>query len=333
MYQAHPGRKHRVGMTLAARLLALGGLLLLACSIAFAESWPARPVKLVVPYPPGGSSDMLARIFADGLSAQLGHPVIVENKGGAATIIGTEYVAAQHPDGYTLLLCTPGLAINPSLYDVHYDPGRSFTYVNMLAALPLILVAHPDLPAGNIDELVALAKSNPGALSYSSYGMGSASHIAGELLQQMTGAKMLHIPFKGSSAAVTEVVAGRTQLSFTTVPMVIPMIRAGRVKAIAVTTSLRLEVMKEVPTIAESLPGFEVTSWLGLCAPAGLPNEIVVRLNKATNEIVNAPESRTRLAEARYVVAGGTPEEFRSFVVAETRKWSTLIREANVQVQ
>jgi tripartite-type tricarboxylate transporter receptor subunit TctC len=259
--------------------------------------------------------------------------VIIENKAGASTVIGTEYVAAQLADGYTLLLCTPGLAINPSLYQVHYDPGRSFTYVNLLAALPLILVAHPDLPVTNVNELIALAKSKPGVLSYSSYGMGSASHIAAELLQQMTGATMLHIPFKGSSAAVTEVVAGRTQLSFTTVPMVMPMIRAGRVKAMGVTTSQRLEVLREVPTIGETLPGFEVTSWLGLCAPAGLPNEIVRRLNKATNEIVNAPESRMRLAEAGYVVAGGTPGEFRTFVLAETHKWSTLIREANVKLE
>ncbi|HET9651910.1 MAG TPA: tripartite tricarboxylate transporter substrate binding protein [Usitatibacter sp.] len=315
-----------------ARIL-LCALALCAGVAAAAEPWPAKPVKLVVPYPPGGSTDGLARIFADGLGSRLGQPVIIENKPGAATVIGTDYVAAQAADGYTLLLCTPGLAINPSVYPVHYDPEKSFTYVTLLASLPLILVAHPDVPVANVNDVVALAKSKPGEISYTTYGMGSAAHLAGELLHQMTGAKMLHVPFKGSSPAVTEVIAGRANLSFTTVPMVVPMIKAGRVKPVGVTTAQRLDVLKDVPTIAESLPGFEVVSWNGLCAPAGVSHEIVERLNKASNEVVNAPESRARLVDQGYVVAGGTPEQFRAFVMAEVRKWSKLIREANVKME
>jgi tripartite-type tricarboxylate transporter receptor subunit TctC len=317
-------RKLNVIPFAAALLLAAGG--------ALAQAWPTKPIKLVVPFPPGGSSDTLARIFADGLSTRLGQPVIPENKPGANTIVGTEFVATQAPDGYTLFLCTPGVPINPSLYKVRYDPEKSFTFVSLLASLPLILVTHPDVPVKSMKDVVDLAKSRPGELTYASYGMGSASHLAGELVKAMTGAEMLHVPFKGSSAAVTEVIAGRASMSFTTIPMVVPFIKAGRVKPIGVTSLERVDIVKDQPTLAEAgLPGFEVLSWNGLCGPAGLPKEMVQRLHKAVVEIVAAPESRKKLVDGGYVVKGSTPAEFQAFVAAEVRKWGKLVREANVK--
>lgn len=327
---------HRGIPAAAARLVAIAAascLALGAWPVAAADAWPTKPIKLIVPYPPGGSTDTLARIVADGLSTRLGQPVVPENKPGAATIIGTEYAAAQPPDGYTLLLCTPGLPINPSLYKVNYDPQKSFTFVSLLVSLPLILVAHPEVPVKNVSDVIALAKSKPGEIAYTSYGMGSAAHLAGELFSTMSGTQFLHVPFKGSSPAVMEVIAGRAQLSFTTIPMVVPQIKAGRVKPIAVTSQQHVDIVKDVPTISESgLPGFEVIAWNGLCGPAGLSQEIVDRLHKATHEILSQPESRARIADAGYVIADTSPAEFRAFVRSEEAKWSKLIQEAHVKV-
>ena len=306
----------------------------LAAAPAMADAWPSKPIKFVVPFTPGGSADTLARIFAEGLAARLGQPVIAENKPGANTIIATEYTASQPPDGYTIFLCTPALPINPSLYKVRYDPDKSFTYVSLLASVPLILVAHPEVPAANVKEVVALARAKPGDLAFTTYGLGSAAHLAGELLQAMTGTKMLHVPFKGSSPAVTEVVAGRAQLSFTTIPMVVPMINAGRVKAIGVTSAERVDIVKGVPTLAESgVPGYDVVSWNGLCGPAGMPKEIVDRIYKAVADTAAAPQSRARLVEAGYVVVASKPEQFKALVAGEVRKWGKLIKENNIKAE
>ncbi len=314
-------------------LAAAAGLAAVASPALGADAWPSKPIKLIVPYPPGGSTDTLARILADGLTSRLGQPVVPENKPGAATIIGTEYAAAQAPDGYTLLLCTPGLPINPSLYKVNYDPEKSFTFVSLLVSLPLILIANPEVPVKSVSDVIALAKAKPGEVAYTSYGMGSAAHLAGELFSTMSGTQFLHVPFKGSSPAVMEVIAGRAQLSFTTIPMVVPQIKAGRVKPIAVTSQQHVDIVKDVPTISESgLPGFEVIAWNGLCGPAGLAQDIVERLHKATNEILTQPESRARIADAGYVIANTTPAEFRAFVRSEQAKWSKLIQEAHVKV-
>ncbi len=308
--------------------------LVLAATFAGAQTFPSKPIKFVVPFTPGGSADALARIFAEGMVERLGQPVIIDNKPGANTIIASEFTAAQAADGYTVYLCTPALPINPSLYKVRYDPDKSFTYLSLLASVPLILVANPTVPASNIQELIALARSKPGGLEFTTYGLGSAAHLAGEMLQEMTGTKMLHVPFKGSSPAVMEVVSGRAALSFTTIPMVVPMINAGRVKAIGVTAPQRVDIVKNVPTLAESgVPGYDVVSWNGLCGPGGMPKDIVDRIYKAVADTAASPQYHARLVDAGYVVVASKPEEFKALVASEVRKWGKLIRDNNIKVE
>ena len=254
-------------------------VVLLGGAAGHAQTYPGKPIRIIIPYAPGGGQDVLARALANGLSERLGQPVIVENRGGANTIIGTEFVATSPADGYTLLLCSGALVINPSLYKTSYDAAKSFTPISQMLGGSLMLVVHPSIPAQNVRELVAFAKTKPGQLSYSSYGTGSPSHLAGELLESMTSIEMLHVPFKGSTPAITEVVSGRVSMSFAVMSPVLPFVRSGRVRAIGVASAERMAGYKEFPTLAESgLPGFDVAGWNGLCGPAGLSREVVGRL-------------------------------------------------------
>jgi tripartite-type tricarboxylate transporter receptor subunit TctC len=318
---------------LAARIAAASALIVLSAVSGDAQAYPTKPIKLVVPYTPGGGADTLARLTAEEMASKLAQSVVVENKPGANTILATEFVAKQPADGYTLLYAASSFAINPSLYSLTYDTEKAFMPVALLAVVPLFLVANNDIPVNSVKDLVALAKAKPGAISYASYGTGSPAHLAGELFDNMTGTKMLHVPYKGSAPALTDVIAGRVQISFSSMPPAYAFVKAGRLKGIAVTTSNRVSGAKHIPTIAESgVPGFEAVGWNGIVAPAGTPAPLIAQLNKAINEIVSTPAFREKLVAHGYEPPQTMdPDGFRKFIKSETVKWSKLVREVNVK--
>jgi len=323
------GTLNRVGTIILTGLVALGG----ATSVG-AQTYPSKPIRIIVPYAPGGGQDILSRALATGLNERLGQPVVVENRGGANTIIGTEYVANSAPDGHTLLLCSGALVINPSLYKTSYDAVKSFTPISQMLSGSLMLVVHPSIPAKNVKELVALAKKNPGQLTFASYGTGSPSHLAGELLKSMGNIDMLHIPFKGSGPAITEVIAGRVSISFAVMSPVLPFVRSGRVRPIGVASGERMPGHSEFPTLAESgLPGFELSGWNGLCGPAGLSKEVVGRLYGAIVHFFTNEEVRKNFTQMGLNVLPRptSPEQFAAKIVADVEKFGKLVKQAGIK--
>ncbi len=313
--------------------LATAALAALAPAGAHAETYPAKPIKLVVPYTPGGGADTLARITAERMAAKLGQPVLVENKPGANTIIGTEYVAGQPNDGYTLLYVASSFAINPSLYKLNYDTTK-FAPVALLAVVPLFLVTNNDVPIKSVKDLIAMAKANPGGVSYASYGTGSPAHLAGELFDSMTGTKMLHVPYKGSSPALTDVIGGRVQISFSSMPPAYAFVKAGRLRGIAVSTRKRVSGAPDFPTIAESgVPGFEAVGWNGIVAPEGTPGAVVEQLNKLINDIVSDKAFQEKVIAQGFEPDTMTTTEFRDYIKSEMAKWAKVVKDANVKAQ
>jgi tripartite-type tricarboxylate transporter receptor subunit TctC len=301
-----------------------------------AQQYPSKPVRLIVPYVPGGGSDTIARGVASGLGERLGQPFVVENRGGANTIIGTEYVANQPPDGYTLLLCTGSLATNTSLYKLKYDPVKSFTPIGLMLWGSQLLVVHPSLPVKNLKELITFAKANPGKLNYTSYGSGSPAHLAGELFKIMAGIDMLHVPFKGSSPALTEVVSGRASMTFGVMVPTLPLVKTGRLKPIGVASPTRNPRYPEFPTLAESgLPGYEAQGFNGLCGPAGMPRDIVMKLNGALGEFLSAKETRDKFLTLGFnmLEKPTSPEEFANVIRTQTDKWAKVIKAANIKLE
>lgn len=300
-----------------------------------AQNYPSKPIRLVVPFVPGGGSDATARVIASGMSERLGQQVIVENRGGANTIVGTEYVAGQRPDGYTLLVCTGSFVINPSLYKLKYDTLRDFTPVTQYLSGQLLLVVHPSIPARNTKELLALARSKPGELTFASYGAGSPAHLAGELLKNMTDINMLHIPFKGSAPSISEVVAGRVSMTFGVVVPVMPHVKAGKLRAIGFATPERRPAFPDIPTIAETVPGFEAVGFNGICAHSGTPSEIIERLNGAIQETLAQPEIRDKIVRsgADLVDKPKGPKEFGALVRAEIAKWKKVVDTAGIKLE
>ena len=302
---------------------------------AYAQSYPSKTIRLVVPFVPGGGSDSTARIIASGMSERLGQQVLVENRGGANTIVGTEYVANQRPDGYTLLVCTGSFVINPSLYKLNYDTLRDFTPVTQYLSGQLLLVVHPSIPARNAKELLALARAKPGELTFASYGAGSPSHLAGELLKNMTGINMLHIPFKGSAPSISEVVAGRVSMTFGVVVPVMPHVQAGRLRPIGFATPERRPAFPDIPTIAETVPGFEAVGFNGICAPSGPPPAIIERLNAVISDVLAHPETRARIIKsgADLVDRPRGPKEFGALVRSEIAKWKKVVDSAGIKLE
>ncbi|MEI6300620.1 MAG: tripartite tricarboxylate transporter substrate binding protein [Betaproteobacteria bacterium] len=297
------------------------------------DRYPAKPLRIIVPFAPGGSTDIVARLLAERLAGPLGQPVVVENRPGAAGNIGADAVAKSAPDGTTLLMATTGvMAINNALYkNMSYDAARDLEPVIFAASITNVLAVPADLPAKNVAELIALAKAQPDKLSFASSGAGSSTHLSGELFKSMAGIEVLHIPYKGSSQALADLVAGRVSMIFDNMPSALPFIKAGRLRALGVTSSKRSPVLPDVPTIAEAgVPGYESLSWSGIAVAAGTPREIVLRLNREINTILAAPDMRAKLAELGTDAIGGTPEAFGEHVRAEREKWSRLIRERNI---
>jgi len=328
--------KRIAALAQAARPVLIALLALCGAAIAHAQTYPSKPIRIIVPFVPGGGSDTIARGLASGLNERLGQPVVVENRGGANTIIGTEYVANSPADGYTLLLCTGSFSINPSLYKINYDPVKSFTPVSMFLEGSLLLVVHPSLPVTNVRELIALAKARPGELTFSSYGTGSPAHLAGELMKSMAGIDMLHIPFKGSVPAISEVVSGRVSMSFAVMTPVISFVQSGRLRALGTASRERSLGFKEFPTIAESgLPGFEASGWNGICAPGGLPKEILARLHGAIVDTFATEEARNKFIKIGFnmLPRPTSPDEFSAMIRAEIQKWAKVVKDAGIKVE
>jgi tripartite-type tricarboxylate transporter receptor subunit TctC len=318
-------------------LLILAGIALLQPAPAIAaDTFPDKPVRLVVPFPPGGPADGLARIVGDQLAVAWGKPVVVENRAGAGGNIGMELVAKAAPDGHTLVLAPAGnLTVNPSLYrNVPYNVERDFAPVTVLAAVPNILVVNPALPVRNLAELLRYAKDNPGKLNFSSPGAGSGAHLAGELLRSAAGIDIVHIPFNGIAPAVTAVVAGNVQLMFAGAPSALPQVSGGKLRALGVAGLKRTAAAPELPTLDESgLPGFDVTSWYSIVAPAGTPPEVVRKIQTDIARILAQPDIRAKLAALGAEPVGNTPAEFAKMIKDESAKWGKIVKDANIKVE
>jgi tripartite-type tricarboxylate transporter receptor subunit TctC len=308
---------------------------LLFCSVsATAQGYPARPIRLIVPFPPGGGTDTMARVVAPKLSEFLGQQVVAENRGGAGANIGAELAAKSAPDGYTLMLATITNAIGASLYSkLNYDLVRDFATITQLATTPHILVVHPSVPVKSVKEFVALAKAKPGELAYSSSGSGSAAHLAGELFNSLTGVKTTHVPYKGGGPSMIALVGGEVSLAFATMPSAIGYVRSGRLRGIAVTTDRRSPSTPELPTIAETgVAGYEAGSWYGLSVPAGTSKEIIARLHAETIKVVGLPDVKERLFNAGFEIVTSTPEQFAAFTRNEIQKWGKIVKAAGLKV-
>jgi len=301
---------------------------------AMAQSYPSRSVTIVVPFPPGGGTDTGARIVAQKLSQKWGHPVIVENKGGAAGMLGAEQVSKAKPDGYTLLMGNIGTqSINPSLYGkrLAYNPDSAFLPVSLVAELPLVLLAGPAMPAKSAAEVVAAAKAKPGKVTYSSSGPGGAPHLAAALFEKETRTDLLHVPYKGGGPAIADLIAGHVDISFATILESSGHVKGGRLRALAVTSDKRSPALPDVPTLAESgFPGFNTASWIGILAPAGTPKEIVDKISRDVREVVAAADAREQLASQGATPAGTTPEEFAALIDRDRKRYAVIIRERSI---
>jgi tripartite-type tricarboxylate transporter receptor subunit TctC len=303
---------------------------------ALAETWPARPLRFIVPFAPGGGGDVVGRAIGQRLGEQLGKPLIIDNRGGAGGTLGVDLAAKAAPDGYTLLLGNVGpIAVGPSLYPrLPYDPVRDFAPVTMIASFPNILVANPGLPFKSVPELVAYAKSRPGKLNFGSAGTGTSTHLAAELFSSVAGIDVVHVPYKGGAAALTDVIAGQVAYYFGTLPSSLPLAKAGRIRALGVTSLTRSPAAPDVPTIAESgYRGFEMAAWYGLMYPAGTPREIIVRLNAATMAVLALPDVKERLVQEGSEPMGNTPAQFGAYIKSEIAKWSAVVKAANLKAE
>jgi len=319
-------------------LRALGALAVAFAANVHAQApYPNHPVRIVVPFPAGGTTDILARATAQKLTETLGQPFVVENRPGAAGNIGAEIVAKSPPDGYTMLMGTVGThAINASLYEkMPYDHVKDFVPVVLVAGVPNVLVVHPSVPAKSVQELIAYAKANPGKLNFASSGSGTSIHLSGELFKTMTGVSMQHVPYKGSAPALADLTGGQVQLMFDNLPSALPLIKAGKLRALAVTSLARASALPDVPTVAESgLPGFEASSWFGLLAPAGTPKDVITKVNAEVAKWLATPEAKEKLASQGAIVASGlTPDDFTRHIASETTKWQKVVKDSGAKVE
>jgi tripartite-type tricarboxylate transporter receptor subunit TctC len=314
---------------------ALGALFACIATAASAQGYPNRTIRLVVPFPAGGTTDILAREVAQKLTEVLGQAVVVDNRPGAAGNIGSDLVAKSAADGYTLLMGTVGThAINPSLYSkMPYDHVKDFAPVVLVAGVPNVLVVNPALPVNSVSDLIKLAKDKPGQINFASSGSGTSIHLSGELFKTMAGIDMTHVPYKGSSPALTDLIGGQVQIMFDNLPSALPQIKGGRLRAIAVTSLKRAPVLPDIPTINESgLPGFEASSWFGVLAPAGTPAAIVARINTEVNKWLQSPDAREQLLGQGAEAAGGSPEQFANHIRAESEKWAKVVKVSGAKV-
>jgi tripartite-type tricarboxylate transporter receptor subunit TctC len=313
--------------------LAAGAAALPALSrLASAQMYPSRPVRIVVPFPAGGNTDTLARLVAQWLSERLGQPFVIENRPGAGTNIGVEAVVRAAPDGYTLLITTPASTINATLYDkLSFNFVRDIAPIAAVVRTPFVMAINPAVPANTVAEFIAYGKANPGKLSMASSGIGSSPHATGELFKMMAGVDMVHVPYRGAGPALTDLIAGQVHVYFTALPEAIEHIRSGRLRALAVTTLTRADVLPEVPTLSEVLPGFESSFWVGFGAPRATPAEIVERLNTEINAALADSRIKSRLADLGGTLLGGTGADFGRLIADETEKWGRVVKFAGMK--
>lgn len=312
----------------------------LACAAGTAaaqpqSTWPDRPIRVIVPVPPGGTPDVVARLVVAPMAARLGQPMIIDNRGGAGGLIGAEVAAKALPDGYTLFLSSPGpLAILPHLQKkAAYDPINDFTPIGLISSGPFLLIAHPSLPAKGIGELLALARAQPGKLDYASAGNGAANHLAMELFKSMAGVNLSHVPYKGAPQAVADVLAGQVPMMFNSIAPVAPFIKSGRVRVLGISSTARSPQFPDVPTIAESgVPGYASTTWFGLLAPAKTPRGVVIRLNEVLAAVVQSAEMRSQLEAQGHDPAGGTPEAFGRYLREEFAKYAVVVKQSGARI-
>lgn len=310
-------------------------LALLAPLPILAQAWPTRPVKLVVPYPPGGPTDIVARVVAERLSAQTGQTFIVDNRAGAGGNLGAELVAKAPPDGYTLLVATTAHAINKSLFkNLHYDVQRDFSAVSLLTQGPLVLVVNPDFPAKNVGELIALARAKPKSVSFASSGNGQSTHLAAELFASMASAPMTHVPYKGSAPALNDLIAGQVPVMFDTMLSAMPHVKSGRLRALAVTGAQRSPAAPELPTLAESgLPGYQAYAWNGLLAPAGTPLAVIGRLSEELKTALSQSAVQEKFSAQGFAATWTAPAQTAAFVQSEVEKWAVTVQQSGAKVE
>jgi tripartite-type tricarboxylate transporter receptor subunit TctC len=302
---------------------------------ALAQTWPSRPIRLVIPFPAGGSTDIVGRMMGEKLSQSLDQPVVIDNRGGAGGTTGSDLVAKAPADGNTLLMGTSSThAIASSLYSrLAYDPVRDFAPVNLIGTATILMVVHPSVPAKSVAEFIALAKAKPGQLMFGSTGNGSVSHLTAELFKSMAGVDIRHVPYKGDSPLALDLVAGRVQVAFGTAVAFLPYVRNGQLRALAVTDAKPSRVVPNLPTIASSgLPGFEALQWFGLLAPAGTPREIVARLNTETGKVLQMPDVQQKMQGLGIQVINGGPDQFAAFIKSESAKWGKIVRDSGAKV-
>jgi tripartite-type tricarboxylate transporter receptor subunit TctC len=312
----------------------------IACAIALPsqaqpEAWPSRPIKLVVGYAAGGATDVIARLVAVKLGERLGQPVVVDNRAGANSNVGAEVVAKSPPDGYTLYVFTIANTINASLYArLGYDPQKDFEPIGLIAKIPNILVVNNNLPIKSIADYQRFARASKDGITFASSGAGSSIHLSGEMFKMQTHLNMLHVPYRGSAPAVTDLLGGQVQSMFDNTPSALPHVQGGRLRAIAITSAKRSPLLPDVPTVAESgFPGFDVQSWFGLAAPAGTPKPVIDRLNAELNKVLAAPELRQRFQDLAASPEPGTPDQMRSFAVAETQRWREVVKASGAKAE
>ncbi|MGZ8154785.1 MAG: tripartite tricarboxylate transporter substrate binding protein [Burkholderiales bacterium] len=318
--------------TLAVGLIAVAATLGSYHALA-QTSYPARPIRLIVPVAPGGGTDFTARAIAQRLGDSLGQQVIVDNRPGASGNIGVEIAAKSSPDGHTLVMPITSFSINPHLFPkLPFDTVKDFAPVVLAASAPLLLVINPSVPAKSVGELIAVAKAKPGQLNYANSGHGTTAHLAGELLKKMAGVDIVSVPYKGGGPAVIDLIGGRVQIYFSTITAALTHVQAGKLRGLAVTTTKRVNLIPDVPTVAESgLPGFEIVGWFGIFAPAGTPAPVVAKLNAEINEVLRLPEMQRRFSSQGLIPGSGTAEDLGRFLRSELAKWGALIREAGIK--
>jgi tripartite-type tricarboxylate transporter receptor subunit TctC len=319
---------HRRGiLKLAASAAALS-----ASRLARADTYPSRPVHLIVPQAPASSTDIHARLIGQWLSERLGQPFVIDIKAGAGGTIGTEAVVRSAADGYTLLTVNSQNAISPALYpDLTYNVIHDIAPISQISLAPLIMEVNPSVPANTVPEFIAYAKANPGKINMASAGVGGPQHLAGELFKAMTGLNIVHIPYKGSTPAITDMLGGQVQLMFDVTPTALPQVKSGKLRALTVTTKERIAALPDIPSLADYLPGYEAEGWLGIGAPTGTPQDIIDMLNKQINAGLADDKIKTRLSDIGVVVRGGSPADFGKFIASETAKWGKVIRDAGIK--
>jgi tripartite-type tricarboxylate transporter receptor subunit TctC len=320
-------------MTTVRRLLVFACAVLLPSGAA-AQAYPAKPLRMIIPFPPGGPTDLMGRLAADRLSRSLGVQVVADNRGGAGGNIGFEQCAKSPPDGYTVCMMTVAQSISPGIYrKLGYDLSKDFSYVTLMATLPSMLTTHPSLPARSVKDIVGLAKSQPGQLIYASTGNGTSPHMLMEMFKWMTGTDMVHVPYKGQAQSVIDQISGRIQLAFNTAVTVLPHVKEGKLKPIAISTKERFPPMPELQTVAEGgVKGYDASSWQAVVMPAGTPREIVARIYQELASMLKSPDTRERFLAQGALASGMPPEEFAAFVQREAEKWAKVAKAANVTV-